>query len=152
MKVRRKKKSRYKPGEYPAKGTPEYDQLTPRERQLANLQKPYKPGQSGNPLGRKTGSGSVVVHLRKALREPSKYKSYENVASELSAVIVRKARKGNASFIQMILDRTESKVMTREQVEYIIDTVYNTFLAYVKDEKTRNKIASAMLALKLEEE
>jgi hypothetical protein len=152
MKVRRKQKSRYKTGEYPKKGTPEYEKLTPQERKLANLARPFKPGETGNPLGRPVGSGSIVVHLRKAMKEPAVSKKYENTAAELSAVITKKARKGNLGFMQMIVDKTESKQMTREDVNLIIDQVYNVFLRHVKDEKTRSKISASMLGLHLGEE
>jgi hypothetical protein len=152
MKIRKKKKPRYEQGHYPERGTPEWDALTPRERKLACLAPKFKPGESGNPLGRKVGSGSIVTHLKKALREPSRYNKYENTAHELSGVIMQKARKGHIGFVQMLVDRTENKMMTREQIENIIDTVYGMFLKYVRDEKTRAKISRAMIDLKLDEE
>lgn len=45
----------------------ENTELSPRERQLANLMPPWQKGQSGNPNGKPVGAVSVKAELRKLM-------------------------------------------------------------------------------------
>lgn len=45
------------------------EELTPQERGLANLT-PYKPGQSGNPAGKKKGCKNWATHFQKLMGDP----------------------------------------------------------------------------------
>lgn len=154
MKVRRKKrpKSRYERGEYPAKGTPEWDELTDEEKRLSNLAPTWKKGQSGNPLGRKAGTGSVVHYLKKMIAEPSHKKRYETVAHELASVSIRQAKKGQIDFMRMIVDKTEKNELTRNDLTELIDRVFDIVGQYVSDQEALANIAQAFASLKLLEE
>lgn len=46
-----------------------FEDRTPEERRLANLV-PYKPGQSGNPKGRKKGCKNWSTHFQKLMGDP----------------------------------------------------------------------------------
>lgn len=149
MKVRRKKKSRFKRGEYPRKGTPGYEKLTAEEKRKSGLARLWKKGESGNPLGRRPGTGSVVTCLKRALSGPAYNKArYETLAEELSSVMTKKAKQGHAGFMAMILEKTESKMLTRDDIDALMERIYNLFIQHVTDDKTRAKLAVAMTAFK----
>jgi hypothetical protein len=70
---------------------------TPRERSLANLRGPWKPGQSGNPNGHPKGWKSPAVILAEKLIN-------DNMGEVVSAVIV-KAKKGDMAAAKLLMDR-----------------------------------------------
>ena len=73
----------------------------------------WKPGQSGNPKGRKPGIDFKAL-LIKVLEMPAPGQdgkpSKEIVAERLAALMVKYASKGDARFFQMLLDRAFGKV------------------------------------------
>jgi hypothetical protein len=77
---------------------------------------PWKPGQSGNASGRKTG---LVTLLREALETVRKGEGVttdeRTLAEDLAAAIVRHAIAGNAQYAKMILDRIEGKAGSQSE-------------------------------------
>lgn len=131
-----------------------------RQRRLANLREPWKPGQSGNPKGKPPGTGSVVSWLKHRLSGPpingySKLGSTKLrlrcLAHELSETIIKRAQKGDFKFIQLLVEKTESQAVTEEQVNAAIDRFHNIVKKYVRDPKILEKIARDM-HLELENE
>lgn len=152
MKVRRKPKPRYEIGKYPKKGTPEYEELTPHERKLAGLAPKFQPGNKFS-LGRKPGNtGNVVYFLRRLLKEPSGKEKFETVAHELAGTILKRARRGHVEYVRMILDKTESKTVTRDDLETMIEQLFNIVADYVDDDKIRSQIAIAFSKLTQKED
>jgi hypothetical protein len=103
----------------------------------------WKPGQSGNPLGRPPGSGSIVAWLKKrldgpAIKRPDKFIS---LAQELADVIVRQAKKANYNFVQLLIDRAESRQLTEEEMMRHTEKIFNVVCKYVDDPEIRKNIA-----------
>jgi hypothetical protein len=114
-----------------------------RERYARIAPYQWKPGQSGNPLGRPPGSGSIVAWLKKrlqgpALKRPDKFVS---LAQELADVIVRQAKRANYNFVQLLIDRAESRQLTEEEMMDHTEKVYNVVCKYVDDPEVRKNIA-----------
>jgi hypothetical protein len=72
----------------------------------------FKPGQSGNRRGRPKGT-SVSDRLRKVLQAgkigDTKLPRGKKVADLLTELILKKALKGDAKFLHILLDRSEGK-------------------------------------------
>jgi len=88
MKKIAKQKSKYAHGKHP--------------NSLANLAKQWKPGQSGNPKGRKKG----IKYLSEALRD---LLSDEKLVNELANALIKRAKKSDNA-LNIIFERTEGKV------------------------------------------
>lgn len=94
--------------------------LTPEERK-AQWQKNlvmFKPGVSGNPLGRPKGT-SITDQLRKIVEADD-----GKVADALARVIVKHAAKGDFRFAKEILDRLEGKVTDKLELDADVRTVH----------------------------
>ena len=97
-----------------------------RKRSNANL-KPFKPGQSGNPAGRPKGVRFVSEAMRDVLHKKAhELESTRNYCDEndldstqlsVTEVLAMKhfeeAFNGSSSFMQMLLDRVEGKLVDR---------------------------------------
>lgn len=82
-------------------------------RRLANLSPPWKPGESGNPKGRVTGSKNLTTLLREAAekRRLMGQDLPDMTAGEaLAESMFYHAIKGNPAFAREILDRLEGRV------------------------------------------
>lgn len=73
----------------------------------ANLMPPWKPGQSGNPGGRPKGSISKYYNL---ILEEIDPKTKKERAEKLARKHIEEAE-ANPSFANIVLDRTEGKVV-----------------------------------------
>mgnify|MGYP000718174255 CR=1 FL=1 len=70
---------------------------------LANLKK-FKPGESGNPRGKKPGNVSLIVEIKKQLEaDPTEL-------PELAKSVILNAKMGNAQAIKQIFDRIDGPV------------------------------------------
>lgn len=103
----------------------------------------WKPGQSGNPAGRPPGTGSIVKWLKKrlegpAFRRPDKFVS---LAQELANVILKQASKGNYNFVQLLVDRAESRQMTEEEMMSHTEKIFSVCCKYVLEPEVRQNIA-----------
>lgn len=112
-----------------------------RQRSLANLSPPWRPGQSGNPNGRPVGSGSglgsIVNHLKRRLKGKAVHRrgqsiKYQDLADELAAIMVRHARKGKFAFLQEIIKQTESAQLTEAEMADIVERVYASVKKHVE--------------------
>ncbi len=120
------------------------EEAKPKKRDTSHLkQYQWKPGQSGNPLGKPPGSGSVVKWLKErlagpALRRPDMFAS---LAQELANMILKHASRGNYNFVQLLLDKAESKQLTEEEVAQHVENVFNIVTKYVTDKEALANIA-----------
>jgi len=131
-----------------------------RQRRLANLREPWKPGRSGNPKGRPPGSGSVVGWLKKRLAGPplngysiqgTQKVRLRCLAQELAEKIVERVLKGDYNFTALLVDKTESKAVTEDQVNGLVDRFHGIVAKYVRDPVVLAKIAKD-LHLAMEED
>ncbi len=139
MKVRRKTKAKQKEDG--------------RKRRLRNLRPPWKPGQSGNPQGRPTGSGSILGFIKQRLRCAPWHKKareyhMQTLADELAFRLVQLGRRGNVAALQMILDKTESRAITEEELQQTVDQVYRVVTRHVRDKQQLAAIARDIRQLK----
>ena len=80
-------------------------------------EKRFKPGQSGNPAGRKKGTKNSITYLRAAWRLKVESKMPNGRTKKLPTAMVaaiaqvRKACQGDTRAYQEILDRLEGKVV-----------------------------------------
>jgi Family of unknown function (DUF5681) len=78
-----------------------------------NRESQFKPGQSGNPGGRRKGTSLTTLIGR--LLEKDQYKNVkleegQKVADVLAFVIVDKALEGDYRFVEMVMNRIDGKV------------------------------------------
>ena len=91
--------------------------MTDPEQQSKSRQNPppvehqWKPGQSGNPGGRKKGTG-ITDRLRKLVE-----KDDGKVANALVEAAIKAAKKGDFRFWQAIVDRVDGPVKQRLEAE-----------------------------------
>ena len=76
---------------------------------IENL-KPFKPGQSGNPGGRPKGTSVSAILNRKLAEEADDGRTN---AEKVATVILSLALEGDPRFVEMLLQRTEGKVVER---------------------------------------
>ncbi len=81
------------------------------DKGLANL-RPWKPGQSGNPAGRKRGSVSITSAIKRVLSEPLPKDEKRRLVDLFAADLVEAARKGNGTAIREILARIDGPIAT----------------------------------------
>ena len=93
----------------------------------ANLQKPWKKGECGNPKGRPKGSG-ITDKLKKILDEPAKEGSDMTTAEVLARAAIKAAAKGDHRFFKEILDRVEGKVKDKVEVDGDIRVIEQRFV------------------------
>ncbi len=110
----------------------------------------WKKGQSGNPLGKPPGSGSIVNWLKKrlagaAFQRPDKYLT---LAEELAHVILKQAKRGNYNFMHLLLEKAESRQLTEEELAGEVEKFFNVVTKYVHDPETRENIARDLGLLK----
>lgn len=128
-------------------------ELSGRERQVANLLPPWKPGQSGNPRGRPVGTGgvSIIKLIKKRLQgsplfdDQGKLKGnpytangrlkeeFKTLADQLGFVLLNEATDGKIPAIQLIIDKTEPNQIDEEQLKVEIDRVFNVVCRHVRD-------------------
>lgn len=97
---------------------------------------PWRPGQSGNPKGRPIGSGSIVKFIKDRLGGAPLVddEDYETLADELAVAMIEKARGGNRNdyrFMQEILNRSESRTITEEQLSEEIERVHEVVAKHI---------------------
>lgn len=97
------------------------------EKKLANLI-PYKPGQSGNPKGRKKGSLTLTEILRKILRDKVNIKTPDGKEIKvtkgelLMLKWTQSAMEGEIGEISKIIERMEGKPVQPVQVTRDVDS------------------------------
>jgi hypothetical protein len=82
----------------------------------ANLRPPWKPGQSGNPGGRPKGTS--ISKLMSAILEETDPKTKKQIAEKVARKIIEHAE-DNASFTNILLDRTEGRVVEKVEVSVL---------------------------------
>lgn len=81
------------------------------ENSIRNLSPAWKPGQSGNPKGKKPGTLSVTTILKKKLKEAApKDKEGRKYINLLAESLILNAMKGNGTAIKEVLNRVDGIV------------------------------------------
>lgn len=94
----------------------------------------------------KTTSSNVPVHvghwLKKALAGPARGRKerFENLAHELSDLIIEKAERGSIKWVELLLKKAEDKKVTHTQLAEIIDYVFLVMSKHVTDPAIRAAI------------
>ncbi len=84
------------------------------ENSRKNL-KPFKPGESGNPKGKKPGTLNITTIIKKKLKEVAPTdKAGRKYINLLAESLILNAMKGNGTAIKSILDRVDG-VVAEEQ-------------------------------------
>ncbi len=99
---------------------PSNKQMTSRERSNANLRPEWKPGESGNPLGRPPKDVSITSHIKRLLeQEGEKGRTNAELIAQALIDIAKDSlnTKGKASIVKEVLDRVEGKVKDTLLVE-----------------------------------
>jgi len=76
----------------------------------------FKPGQSGNPSGRRKGTFSLE-HILSDLARNTDKKTKKQVGVEVMEILLTKCKEGNLEAIKMLLDRIDGKALQRVQQE-----------------------------------
>lgn len=107
----------------------------------------WKKGQSGNPLGRPPGTGSIVKWLRDRLQGPAfrRPDRYLCLAQELADIILRQANRGNYKFLELLLDKAEHRRITEEEMQAEVERVFDVVCSHVQDPEVRAAIARDLL-------
>ncbi len=110
----------------------------------------WKPGQSGNPTGRKKGYIPLGPMLRRTLSEidPSTQKTK---AAALVEMIITHAHGGDPQFAKLIFDRNDGKV-PEASAQQLFDTAYGSFIndfvtiveEVVKSKKSKERLFTAL--------
>lgn len=85
-------------------------------KQLANLRPPWKPGECPNPGGRPKGSGITRWYIP-VLNEIDP-KTHKEKAEQLARAHIERAM-DNPSFANIVLDRTEGRVVEKVEVSVL---------------------------------
>ena len=80
----------------------------------------WKPGQSGNPAGRKKTGASIAREIEGLLADGVKG---ENIQKALARVAVQKALAGDHRFYQMVMDWTDGKVPDYVETDSKVEVV-----------------------------
>ena len=78
----------------------------------------FKPGQSGNPGGRPKGTS--ISAIMGELRDEKDPKAKKTIAEKLARAFLKNAET-NASFANIVLDRTEGAVVQKQQLSGLED-------------------------------
>lgn len=87
------------------------------DKRLANLKEPWKPGQSGNPEGKKIGQRTYAALYREALIKigRSQGKTPEEIEEIMHQSGLTKALKGDYAFYRDVLDRLYGKPVQKNE-------------------------------------
>ena len=87
-----------------------------------NKETQFKPGQSGNPAGKKPGTKSITTLLKKILHveldttDPvTKEKCKKSISEIIGLRLASQAMSGNIKAIKIILDRVEGRVADSQE-------------------------------------
>lgn len=88
----------------------------------------WKPGQSGNPSGKRKGTVSVLTRLRRVVEEEAKLEDKDpghgvTHADLIAQLIVKQALGGDFRFVQFLMDKLEAADLRDEldEVRKLID-------------------------------
>jgi hypothetical protein len=111
---------------------------TVKNPRTAGLMPPFKPGQSGNPEGRKLGQRNYATIYREALAALAKAnnKTPEELEVMIEQVGLKKAFSGDFKFFQDFRDRIHGKPIQKQEVMLEGKLTIN--------EEKRNKAKSAV--------
>ena len=70
---------------------------------------PFKPGQSGNPLGKKKGKASITHAILRRIEA-------RQLAEKLADALLDQALEGNSASMKMVLDRVDGAVKQEADV------------------------------------
>ncbi len=85
------------------------------DKRLQNL-KPFKPGQSGNPAGKKRGTISIASHIKRKLKEIAESdKEQRKYIDILAESLIINAIKGNGTAIREVLNRVDGLVQPEKE-------------------------------------
>lgn len=75
----------------------------------------WKPGQSGNPAGRKAGSKNYITKLKQELEIAVRDNLHPKVIGEILNAMAKRALDGNVGAAKLILDKTISNARESEE-------------------------------------
>jgi len=95
------------------------------DKRTAGLRAPWKPGQSGNPKGKKKGTVSLVAALKRRLRE------HPEEVEQLVATWVKQSKGGSAEHLRRLVEYIDGKVpdekIVRVQIEHQVRVLLARF-------------------------
>lgn len=117
--------------------------VPPKERQ-------FKPGQSGNPAGKKPGTIALKTYIKKWLAAEEDFKNPITKETEklsqydiLVLMQIAKARKGDTRAFEALLDRVEGK--PKQSIDLDTDLTWNETKTYVDYSKLSEKTLKEVL-------
>lgn len=118
------------------------------DKQLKNL-KPYKPGQCGNPAGRKKGSKNISTILKMFLDQTADFtdpmtgkKVKDTFRNQIGIQLLSQAARGDRKAIKDVLDRIEGTAIQRQEIDFDAKIIVKPPRVKPKKKNPKNKRAN----------